>query len=91
MKFLMKESMLKFFLHMDTMSNFWLQNINIMRQVGGMRRLGRMGGLGGMRGLGGYFIFLIISELCVFCLKNFVKKLHNRLFCRNYAPKIKIY
>ena len=43
MKFLMKESMLKFFLHMDTMSNFWLQNINIMRQVGGMRRLGRLG------------------------------------------------
>ena len=33
--------MVKFFLHMDTMSNFWLQNINIiMRQVGGMRRLG---------------------------------------------------
>ena len=32
--------MLKFFLHMDTMSNFWLQNINIMREVGGMRRLG---------------------------------------------------
>ena len=27
--------MVKFFLHMDTMSNFWLQNINIMRQVGG--------------------------------------------------------
>lgn len=28
---------------MDTMSNFWLQNINIMRQVGvmgGLRRLG---------------------------------------------------
>ena len=23
-----------------TMSNFWLQNINIMREVGGMRRLG---------------------------------------------------
>ena len=43
MKFLMKESMLKFFLHMDTMSNFWLQNINIMRQVGGMRRLGVVG------------------------------------------------
>ena len=32
--------MVKFFLHMDTMSNFWLQNINIMGQVGGMRRLG---------------------------------------------------
>ncbi len=34
--------MVKFLLHMDTMSNFWLQNINIMRQVGlvgGMRRL----------------------------------------------------
>ncbi len=43
MKFLMKESMLKFFRHMDTMSNFWLQNINIMRQVGGMRRLGGLG------------------------------------------------
>ena len=28
---------------MDTMSNFWLQNINIMRQVGGMRRLGGLG------------------------------------------------
>ena len=28
---------------MDTMSNFWLQNINIMRQVGGMRRLGVVG------------------------------------------------
>ena len=39
----MKESMLKFFRHMDTMSNFWLQNINIMRQVGGMRRLGGLG------------------------------------------------
>ena len=35
--------MVKFFLHMDTMSNFWLQNINIMRQVGGMRRLGGLG------------------------------------------------
>ena len=35
--------MVKFFLHMDTMSNFWLQNINIMRQVGGMRRLGVVG------------------------------------------------
>ena len=31
--------MVKFFLHMDTMSNFWLQNINIMRQVG-VDRLG---------------------------------------------------
>ena len=28
--------MVKFY----TMSNFWLQNINIMREVGGMRRLG---------------------------------------------------
>ena len=56
-----------------------------MRRLRVMRRLRRMGGLGG------YFIFLIISELCVFCSKNFVKKLHNRLFCRNYAPKIKIY
>ena len=35
--------MVKFFLHMGTMSNFWLQNINIMRQVGGMRRLGGLG------------------------------------------------
>jgi len=35
--------MVKFFLHMDTMSNFWLQNINIMRLVGGMRRVGRVG------------------------------------------------
>ena len=68
-----------------------------MGRLGGMRGLGGMGRLRGLRrlrrmgGLGGYFIFLIISELCVFCSKNFVKKLHNRLFCRNYAPKIKIY
>ena len=38
--------MVKFFLHMDTMSNFWLQNINIMGQVGGMRRLGGLRKLG---------------------------------------------
>ena len=50
--------MVKFFLHMDTMSNFWLQNINIMRQVGGMRRLGMVrrvrlvGGMRRLRGLG---------------------------------------
>ncbi len=41
--------MVKFFLHMDTMSNFWLQNINIMRQVGGMRRLRRLGVVGRVR------------------------------------------
>ncbi|WP_454967375.1 hypothetical protein [Capnocytophaga leadbetteri] len=31
------------------MSNFWLQNINIMRQVGGMRRLRRLGVVGRVR------------------------------------------
>ena len=41
--------MVKFFRHMDTMSNFWLQNINIMRQVGGMRRLGGLERLGMVR------------------------------------------
>ena len=35
--------MVKFFLHMDTMSNFWLQNINIMRQVGLVRRVRQVG------------------------------------------------
>ena len=40
--------MVKFFLHMGTMSNFWLQNINIMRQVG---LVGRVRLVGGMRRL----------------------------------------
>jgi len=45
--------MVKFFLHMDTMSNFWLQNINIMRLVGRVRLVGLVGLVGGMRRLGG--------------------------------------
>ena len=44
--------MVKFFLHMDTMSNFWLQNINIMRQVGRVRQVGLVGGMRRLRGLG---------------------------------------
>ena len=44
--------MVKFFRHMDTMSNFWLQNINIMRQVGRVRLVGLVGGMRRLRGLG---------------------------------------
>ena len=64
---------------MDTMSNFWLQNINIMRQVGRVRLVGLVGLVGGMRRLRGLGV-LGVDRLGLDC-KNVekVRKLADKI------------